>query len=697
MWVGDFQGRPPLPLSSLRLLVSPLRLLLAAAWQVVHQRRVLCYDALAELVAVVTETVPELLAPSQRAELVLGLRARLILELCKADGPPDLVRIQANLEKIHACSAQLGSLNQEGGVKTLEASAIAFSQLVLRLISVPSEKEIFLKEVFPVTYGRVYDQTLRRLLAEFLSRLEQLLPNPTLTQTAAWLPDGPSGPEFSRWLPDPSPLETLLLHHRGLGALGHGPPRYEEVNTIMAALALPPPARGPRPEEGQDSGDGDGDGDVLCGEEESRDSSTRPSRKEPPTKPTGHRRSPRRQPAFKMLKIQLQKISPPNIPRLTKPPIPPSTGPPTPPSTGPPIPPSTEPPIPPSTEPPIPPSTEPPIPEPGRPVPKPRGRPPGRRKAVDGATREGPRKENADRAAATPAPTKRKRRKGVEEEERIEEEEEEEEREEVDEAEEGAEQPPADKPKGRDRRFLSARPENPPHTEAETRCPRCGKSFLRPNQLKTHLKLHALPYRCLPCEKGFGSKSGYYQHQRLHRKGRAFPCGHCPLSFLCRYSLRQHERTHTEGPTHLCPECGKRFSKVSMVRHMRMHAGQKDFLCPACGKSFLSSGELLLHTRTHTRDTPYTCTLCGKGFTTKSHLVVHGRSHSGERPYPCAVCPKRFITVSCLKRHMLSHDGVKPFSCPRCPKEFSQIGNLRRHMGTHPPPPPPHEEVTGDT
>uniref|UniRef100_A0A8C5FB89 Zinc finger protein 768-like n=1 Tax=Gadus morhua TaxID=8049 RepID=A0A8C5FB89_GADMO len=448
-------------------------------------RRVLCYDALAELVAVVTETVPELLAPSQRAELVLGLRARLILELCKADGPPDLVRIQANLEKIHACSAQLGSLNQE--------------------------------EVFPVTYGRVYDQTLRRLLAEFLSRLEQLLPNPTLTQV-------PTPPSPTQVPPAPPPPLSIDLR------------RVMKEEHILLTLFL----------------------------------------------------------------------------------------------------------------------------------------------LYDNVYM--------------------KRRKGVEEEERIEEEEEEE-REEVDEAEEGAEQPPADKPKGRDRRFLSARPENPPHTEAETRCPRCGKSFLRPNQLKTHLKLHALPYRCLPCEKGFGSKSGYYQHQRLHRKGRAFPCGHCPLSFLCRYSLRQHERTHTEGPTHLCPECGKRFSKVSMVRHMRMHAGQKDFLCPACGKSFLSSGELLLHTRTHTRDTPYTCTLCGKGFTTKSHLVVHGRSHSGERPYPCAVCPKRFITVSCLKRHMLSHDGVKPFSCPRCPKEFSQIGNLRRHMGTHPPPPPPppHEEVTGDT
>ncbi|CAL8323873.1 unnamed protein product [Lota lota] len=509
---------------------------------------------------------------------------QLILELCKADAPADLHRIQDNLEKIHSCSAELGSVHRENGERTLESSCTTFSQLVLRLMSVPSEKEFFLKEVFPATYGRAYDQNLRRLLSEFLSRLEQLLPTPTLAQTVAWLPDSPSAAEeLSQSLLDPSSLETLLLHHRGLGTLSRGSPCAEEVNPIMAAAA--------RPEEDQDSGD-------VCGrEEEFRDSCTAHSHGWLPTEPPGGKRSTPRQPTLKLSRGQ----------------------------------------------------------------------------AVDGAVRKGRRKESDDgvEQAATPAQTRRRRRKGVEEEERAVEEE----------GTEGAAAAAA--PRGEDRRFLSTRPGHPRYAEAETRCPRCDKTFQLPNQLKTHLRLHALPYRCLPCEKGFGSKSGYYQHQRLHKKGRAFPCSHCPLSFLCRYSLRQHQRTHADGPAHLCPECGKRFSEVSMVRHARMHAGRKDYLCPACGKTFLSSGELLLHTRTHTRDTPYTCTHCGKGFTTKSHLTVHGRSHTGERPYACAACPKRFLTVSCLKRHMLSHDGIKPFSCPTCPKAFSQNGNLKKHMGTH--------------
>ncbi|CAL8242549.1 unnamed protein product [Merluccius merluccius] len=654
--------RPPgtaaLPLASLRLLVPPVRLLSAFAWQVVQQRRVSLYGRLADLVGLVTETVPDLLGPSQRAELLLGLRARLILELCKADGPRNLHSIRSNLEKIHACTAELSSAHQGNGVKTLESSYTNFSKLVLKLVSVPSEKEHFLKEVFPVRYGSAYDQTLGRLVSEFVSRLEQLLPTPTLTQTATWLTDGgTAAEEFSRSLFDPSALKTLLLHHRQMGTISTEAPCVED-DTIMATLALPPEATGAAttaaaaasPEEVEDSGNSDGD--VCGGEEDSQDGSVGRSDEWLPAKPPGAKRSNPQQrlvaaPTLRLVKVHLRKIGPPQIPAATGPHIPPTAT------------------------------------DPGTQQPAPARRTRGR-KAADGKSRTGQRTENDDddaaeqsAASAKTTTTTRKRRKGAQEgEERA----------------EGGERPDVDaaaaapaSPKGEDRRFLSARPANACYAEEETRCPRCDKSFQLPNQLKNHMKLHALPYRCLPCEKGFGSKSGFYQHQRLHKKGRAFPCAHCARSFLCRYSLRQHERTHTDGPTYLCTECGKRFSKVSIVRHMRMHAGQRDYLCTACGKTFLSSGELLLHSRTHTRDAPYTCTRCGKAFTTKSHLTVHGRSHTGERPYPCTLCPKRFLTVSCLKRHMLSHDGVKPFGCPKCPKEFSQKGNLKKHMTTHQP------------
>lgn len=66
-----------LPLPLLRLMVPPLRLLSAAMWQVAQQRHVEHYGMLEEFVATVTESVPDLLSYRQRAQLILGLRARV--------------------------------------------------------------------------------------------------------------------------------------------------------------------------------------------------------------------------------------------------------------------------------------------------------------------------------------------------------------------------------------------------------------------------------------------------------------------------------------------------------------------------------------------------------------------------------------------------------------------------------------------
>lgn len=67
----------PLPLSALRLLVPPVRLLSAAMWQTLQQRVVADYGMLEEFVSMVTDIVPELLNTRQRAQLTLGLRARV--------------------------------------------------------------------------------------------------------------------------------------------------------------------------------------------------------------------------------------------------------------------------------------------------------------------------------------------------------------------------------------------------------------------------------------------------------------------------------------------------------------------------------------------------------------------------------------------------------------------------------------------
>lgn len=66
-----------LPGGYLRLLAPPLQLLSAAVWQVVQQGLVDHYGMLEEFVTMVTELVPELMSYSQRAQLILGLRARV--------------------------------------------------------------------------------------------------------------------------------------------------------------------------------------------------------------------------------------------------------------------------------------------------------------------------------------------------------------------------------------------------------------------------------------------------------------------------------------------------------------------------------------------------------------------------------------------------------------------------------------------
>lgn len=66
-----------LSLSSLKLLIPPLRLLSAAMWQTAQRRDVLDYEKLEELVALVTTAVPDLLSPKQRGQLLFRLRAKV--------------------------------------------------------------------------------------------------------------------------------------------------------------------------------------------------------------------------------------------------------------------------------------------------------------------------------------------------------------------------------------------------------------------------------------------------------------------------------------------------------------------------------------------------------------------------------------------------------------------------------------------
>ncbi|KAJ8007386.1 hypothetical protein DPEC_G00116970 [Dallia pectoralis] len=206
----------PLLLSSLRLYIPPLRLVSAAMWQVVQQGQVQDYGMLEEFVTTATDVVPELLSFSQRAQLLLGLRARTVLELCRFKQTADQ-EIQQHLDRIRSL---ISFGKTESGDAEVEMSESKFVELVESLLRDPREKEHFYQDVFPVEFGPKYDSAIQMLMLEFLTRLETLLPIPDLEQTASMLNAVPSALEQCiQSVPDPRQLRTLLQFHRKSGHL----------------------------------------------------------------------------------------------------------------------------------------------------------------------------------------------------------------------------------------------------------------------------------------------------------------------------------------------------------------------------------------------------------------------------------------------------------------------------------------------
>ncbi|XP_047242715.1 TERF1-interacting nuclear factor 2 isoform X2 [Girardinichthys multiradiatus] len=235
-----------LPFAALQLLAPPVRLVSAALWKVLKQRDVMQYGVVEEFVTSACETVPGLLTLRHQGKLALGLRARLILELCLKD--PDVNVIAPHLERICAPALLLSSSASavKRDVKILR-TVESFHSFVETLLTNQAERELFFKEQFPIDYGPKFDQELEKLLWEFLIRLDQLLPVPNLAQTVSWLSDAPPVlEECAQAATQPQLLKILLQHQTCLGHLESAaslPPNMGD--SILASLSLPPSGKVP--------------------------------------------------------------------------------------------------------------------------------------------------------------------------------------------------------------------------------------------------------------------------------------------------------------------------------------------------------------------------------------------------------------------------------------------------------------------
>ncbi|XP_071348955.1 TERF1-interacting nuclear factor 2-like isoform X3 [Trachinotus anak] len=168
-----------LPLSSLRLIVPPVQLVSAALWEMVRQGAVMYYGLLEEFIASVLDTVPELLSYTERAQLVMGLRARVVLECCRSDDFASPQAIQHHLNRINT---YITNQDNETSSAEVKASMTNFLQLVHTLMVDRCQRDVFYQKVFPTVFGPKYDSALEALMRKFLFNLQKLLPVPNLEQ-----------------------------------------------------------------------------------------------------------------------------------------------------------------------------------------------------------------------------------------------------------------------------------------------------------------------------------------------------------------------------------------------------------------------------------------------------------------------------------------------------------------------------------
>uniref|UniRef100_H2UHX0 C2H2-type domain-containing protein n=1 Tax=Takifugu rubripes TaxID=31033 RepID=H2UHX0_TAKRU len=728
----------PLPLPSLRLFIPPLRLVSAAMWQVIQRGQVQDYGMVEEFITTVSEVIPDLLNVDQKAELLLGLRARVSLE-------PHVV--QVHLERIRALVSTWAPCFAE-----VEFPESNFVYQVKSLMKDPEEKKRFFQDVFPTDFGSEYDSALQMLMLDFLSRLEKLLPVPDIQQTATLLSAVPSAlDECVHSVPDPRHLKTVLQYHAMLGhfdLLGDVENvTYESQtipssfgNCILSSLSLPqlekveidadqielqpsteqiegcmtvqvegetvtlldyiqieqpPGVIGPDVEtevNPQGTVEEDG-GDALKPaafqplkqskrlqlkrmlSDEDKDSAAKRQRKKYPN----NKICPVCNKIFLRAAAMRRHLETHSANRELK------------------------------------------------------------YKCANCDNRTLP--YSADIAKHLRSHTEErpyicvtcekgfkyrdtlKKHQIIHGHEGIREEQSKTVEQILAEADaqncgdggakENEPRPPADTPA-----HVASVPVRKVHQKAAKVCPVCARTFDSVKTLNRHIQCHTedRPFHCIHCKKRFKHMHGLKRHQIYaicHKKIARFSwkreqraassqseataadvqpalkipvwCSNCGKHFEYPSALKEHQENVCKvelSEVMKCDDCGKVFKSMTLLkRHKLMH---RPMQCTMCDKTFTLLRRLREHyEKQHDFTGPYPCAQCSKTFMQLSYLAIHQRIHKGEFPYMCHLCPEKFRSSNCLNVHLRKHTGEKPFLCWQCGKCYRSASELTVHMGTH--------------
>uniref|UniRef100_A0A8C6VXX3 C2H2-type domain-containing protein n=1 Tax=Nothobranchius furzeri TaxID=105023 RepID=A0A8C6VXX3_NOTFU len=669
-------------------------------WHIVQMGSVQDYGMVEEFISTVTEIVPELLNADQKAQLLLGLRARVVLEMCRSEQISDTEAIEMHLDQIKTLVPRREGEVFPGG--NLISCIYRFIKHWAFTGSLPALNSklllFFLQDVFPTDFGPDYDHALQMLMLDFLSRLEKLLPVPDIQQTAAMLSAAPSAlEECIHSVPDPQHLKTVLRYHATLGHFDFSGESPSTV-TLLDYIQIEQPT-------GLMEADDHEETDLKVEEREEGElledlgEALKPAAFQP-LKQSRRLKLKRRalkddeDPVMRVHEkgefsksINDEDLEDPNAfevletktcllwkicPICSR--ILPCTA--------------------------------------------------DIAKHLRSHSEERPFICVTCEKGFKYKDTLKKHQiihghEGVKEEQcktvdQILAEADAQncgDADELDKKESGAALPVQKNPSP----VLKTKK---PHKV----CPVCSRAFDSIKTLNRHLQCHTedRPYHCIHCKKRFKHMHGLKRHQiyailssaDAHQGPLKIPvwCSNCGKHFEYPSALKEHQEKVCKvefRDVMKCDDCGKEFKSMTMLKvHQRIHdplyckecgkilANEAAFerhklmhrpmQCTMCDKTFTLLRRLREHyEKQHDFSGPFPCPQCDKSFIQLSYLAIHQRIHKGEFPYVCNKCPEKFRSSNCLTVHQRKHTGEKPFLCWQCGKCYRSASELTVHMGTH--------------
>ncbi|XP_061666032.1 zinc finger protein 879-like isoform X4 [Syngnathoides biaculeatus] len=235
-------------------------------------------------------------------------------------------------------------------------------------------------------------------------------------------------------------------------------------------------------------------------------------------------------------------------------------------------------------------------------------------------------------------------------------------------------------------KFATSQNKVPP-IKSQVKCFICNEQVSI--NLKTHIRTHFPEgqYTCLQCNTRFKLFSSLTTHlEKCYDYGQQsvdprpahllYKCDHCEKAFRYNQSLEAHKRTHNELYCSVCRKVLK--DATTLERHKASHTG---FQCTRCEVSFTLFKPLRSHYQHfHKISRPFKCNHCPKTFSRLNCLIRHEWRETGHLPFQCNKCTLRFRGDYDLVSHQRVHTKEKPYLCGDCGKTFSQKHNLRRHQ-----------------